>query len=60
MNSQKVKDNKSFKRLNLNYRNASLKLGFISEIYHTKAVFFLIFQCDLCCKECLKKTEENL
>lgn len=55
VNSQKGRDNKLFERLNLNYRNFSLKPGFINEVYQTRAIFFLIFQCDLCCKECFQK-----
>lgn len=57
VNSQKGRDNKLFKRLNLNYRNSSLKPGFISEVYQTSN--FLTFQCDLCCKECFQKKQKK-
>lgn len=54
VNSQKGRDNKLLERLNLNFRNFSLKPGFISEVYQTRAIFFLTFLCDLCCKECFQ------
>lgn len=60
VNSQKVRDNKLFKRLNLNYRNFSLKLGFITEVYHTRAVFFSHFNVIRVAKNIFKKKRKKI
>lgn len=59
VNSQKGRDNKLFERLNLSYCNFSLKPGFISEIYQTRAILFLTFQCDLCCKDFFQRKQKK-